>query len=121
MLGQLLGIRLADAKAFLLCAVKWLSISVDFELRAGVHILPGIPQGAAIRAVTDIIKRAAAGLSGVQHSSKGTKPKGVLFFAAAGPESGERGRVAFTEYNSGICGRLAGIVQLWPRRKVGTA
>jgi hypothetical protein len=51
MLGQLLGIRLADAKAFLLCAVKWLSVSVEFELRAGVHILPGIPQGAAIRAV----------------------------------------------------------------------
>jgi hypothetical protein len=51
MLGQLLGIRLADAKAFLLCAVKWLSVSVEFELRAGVHILPGIPRGAAIRAV----------------------------------------------------------------------
>ena len=51
MLGQLLGIRLADAKAFLLCAVKWLSVSVEFELRAGVQILPGIPQGAAIRAV----------------------------------------------------------------------
>jgi hypothetical protein len=49
MLGQLLGIRLADAKAFLLCAVKWLSVSADFELRAGVHILPGIPQGAAVR------------------------------------------------------------------------
>jgi cyclic-di-GMP-binding protein len=49
MLGQLLGIRLADAKAFLLCAVKWLSVSVEFELRTGVHILPGIPQGAAIR------------------------------------------------------------------------
>src|SRR6266516_2435183 len=51
MLGQLLGIRLADAKAFLLCAVKWLSVSAELELRAGVHILPGIPQGAAIRAV----------------------------------------------------------------------
>ena len=51
MLGQLLGIRLSDAKAFLLCAVKWLSVSVEFELRAGVHILPGIPQGAAIRAI----------------------------------------------------------------------
>src|SRR5207249_5878319 len=49
-LGQLLGIRLADAKAFLLCAVKWLSVSVEFELRIGVQILPGIPQGAAIRA-----------------------------------------------------------------------
>src|SRR2546430_802118 len=51
MLGQLLGIRLSDAKAFLLCAVKWLSVSVEFELRAGVHILPGIPQGAAIRPI----------------------------------------------------------------------
>jgi len=50
-LGQLLGIRLPDAKAFLLCAVKWLSVSVEFELRIGVQILPGIPQGAAIRAV----------------------------------------------------------------------
>src|SRR6266850_2543289 len=50
-LGQLLGIRLADAKVFLLCAVKWLSVSVEFELRIGVQILPGIPQGAAIRVV----------------------------------------------------------------------
>ena len=49
-LGQLLGIRLADAKAFLLCTVKWLSVSGEFELRMGVQILPGIPQGAAIRA-----------------------------------------------------------------------
>ena len=49
-LGQLLGIRLADAKAFLLCTVRWLSVSAEFELRAGVQILPGIPQGVAIRA-----------------------------------------------------------------------
>ena len=49
MLGQLLGIRLGDAKA-LLCMVKWLSVSVEFELRIGVQILPGIPQGVAIRA-----------------------------------------------------------------------
>jgi cyclic-di-GMP-binding protein len=48
-LGQLLGIRLADAKAFLLCTVKWLSVSTDFELRIGVQILPGVPQGIAIR------------------------------------------------------------------------
>jgi hypothetical protein len=48
-LGQLLGIRLADAKAFLLCTVKWLSVSVEFELRIGVQILPGIPQGVAVR------------------------------------------------------------------------
>jgi hypothetical protein len=30
--------------------VKWLSVSVEFELRIGVQILPGIPQGVAIRA-----------------------------------------------------------------------
>jgi cyclic-di-GMP-binding protein len=49
LLGQLLGIRLADAKAFLLCSVKWLSVSTDFGLRIGVQILPGVPQGIAIR------------------------------------------------------------------------
>lgn len=48
-LGQLLGIRLADAKAFLLCSVKWLSVSTDFGLRIGVQILPGVPQGIAVR------------------------------------------------------------------------
>ncbi len=48
-LGQLLGIRLAGAKAFLLCAIKWLSVSTDFGLRIGVQILPGVPQGIAIR------------------------------------------------------------------------
>lgn len=48
-LGQLLGIRLADAKAFLLCTVKWLSVSTDFSLRIGVQILPGVPQGIAIK------------------------------------------------------------------------
>lgn len=38
-------------------------------------------QPAAIRAAVDIIKRASQGLSGIQHSSKQHKPKGVLFFA----------------------------------------
>ncbi len=36
-------------------------------------------QPTAIRAVSDVIKRSAAGLSGLQHSSG--RPKGVLFFA----------------------------------------
>jgi hypothetical protein len=48
-LGQLLGIRLADAKAFLLCSIKWLSVSTEFGLRIGVQILPGVPQGIAIK------------------------------------------------------------------------
>lgn len=37
-------------------------------------------QPAAINAVTDVIKRSAIGLSGLQHSTYG-RPKGVLFFA----------------------------------------
>ena len=37
-------------------------------------------QPCAIKAVTDVVKRAASGLSGLQHSSYG-RPKGVLFLA----------------------------------------
>jgi cyclic-di-GMP-binding protein len=48
-LGQLLGIRLADAKAFLLCTIKWLSVSTEFGLRIGVQILPGVPHGIAVK------------------------------------------------------------------------
>src|SRR5260221_11981130 len=48
-LGQLLGIRLADAKAFLLCTVNWLSVSTEFGLRIGLQILPRVPQGIAIK------------------------------------------------------------------------
>ncbi|MDD3642529.1 MAG: AAA family ATPase, partial [Candidatus Krumholzibacteria bacterium] len=38
-------------------------------------------QDMAIEAVIDVLKRAVMGLSGVQHSSRGHKPRGVLFFA----------------------------------------
>ena len=38
-------------------------------------------QYAAIQSTVDIIKRASTGLSGIQHSSKGHKPRGILFFA----------------------------------------
>jgi hypothetical protein len=38
-------------------------------------------QPAAVRAVTDLLKRAALGLSGIQQGTKGGRPKGVLFFA----------------------------------------
>lgn len=38
-------------------------------------------QDAAIRTVVDIIKRAAVGMSGIQHSSAANKPRGILFFA----------------------------------------
>ena len=48
-LNQLLGIQLADGKPFLLCTIKWLSVSTEFGLRIGVQILPGVPQGIAIK------------------------------------------------------------------------
>jgi hypothetical protein len=48
-LGQLLGIQLEKAKPFLLCTVKWLSVSADFGLLIGVQILPGLPQGVALK------------------------------------------------------------------------
>lgn len=48
-IGQLLGIRPADAKGFLLCTVRWLSVSAAYDLRIGVQILPGVPLGIAIR------------------------------------------------------------------------
>lgn len=48
-LGQLLGIRLTNAKSFLMCTVKWLSVSREFGLRIGVQILPGVPQGIAVK------------------------------------------------------------------------
>jgi len=38
-------------------------------------------QDIAIKAVTDIIKRAVTGLSGIQHSTGVHKPRGILFFA----------------------------------------
>jgi len=50
LLGQLMGIRLADAKVFLLCTIKWMLVSADFGLRIGVQILPGVPQGIGIKA-----------------------------------------------------------------------
>jgi len=49
--GQLLGIRPPDTKGFLLCTVRWLSVSAAFDLRIGVQILPGVPVGVAVRPI----------------------------------------------------------------------
>jgi len=38
-------------------------------------------QEQAVASVLDIIKRASMGLSGIQHSSSASKPRGILFFA----------------------------------------
>lgn len=47
---QLIALQPADAKGFVLGIVRWLSVSGNFELRAGVRILPGVPQCIAVRA-----------------------------------------------------------------------
>jgi hypothetical protein len=51
LVGQLLGIRPPDTKGFLLCTVRWLSVSSEFGLRIGVQILPGVPVGVAVRPI----------------------------------------------------------------------
>ena len=51
LVGQLLGIRPPDTKGFLLCTVRWLSVSSEFDLRIGVQILPGVPVGVAVRPI----------------------------------------------------------------------
>lgn len=51
---------------------------VDAESRLAARVKG---QPVAIRSVVDILDRAALGLSGLQHSARPTKPKGVLFFA----------------------------------------
>ena len=46
---QLVAVRPSDAKSFMLGVVRWLSVTQDLELRAGVQVLPGVPQPIAIR------------------------------------------------------------------------
>jgi cyclic-di-GMP-binding protein len=48
-LHQLVAVRPADGKSFILGAVRWLSVGPDLLLRAGVRTMPGMPKGAAIR------------------------------------------------------------------------
>ena len=47
---QLIAVRPADAKSFMLGVLRWLSVSDDFDLRTGVRILPGVVQCVAVRA-----------------------------------------------------------------------
>ena len=47
--GQLLGVRLADAKSFRLGQVRWLMATELGDLYAGVRLLPGLPLAAAVR------------------------------------------------------------------------
>lgn len=47
---QLVAVRPSDAKSFMLGVMRWLSVSQDSVLRAGIQVLPGVPQPIAIRA-----------------------------------------------------------------------
>lgn len=48
--GQLIAVKPADARNFMLGQVRWLSQSADGDLHAGVRILPGLPAAIAARA-----------------------------------------------------------------------
>ena len=47
---QLVAVRPADARHFLLGMVRWLVVDENYGLKIGLRTLPGIPQGIAIRA-----------------------------------------------------------------------
>lgn len=47
---QLIAVQPADTKGFMLGVVRWLSVSDDFKLRAGIQMLPSAPQCVAVRA-----------------------------------------------------------------------
>ena len=47
--NQLLAIRPSDAKAFMLCTVRWLAVSEDYLLSLGTLLVPGVPRGIAVR------------------------------------------------------------------------
>lgn len=55
--------------------VKRLSEAEDFVKRRVLG------QDPVVKSAVDIIKRAAMGMSGLQHSGSSTKPRGILFFA----------------------------------------
>ena len=49
--GQLVGVRPADAKAYQLGQVRWLTASDEGDLHCGVKLIPGVPVPVAVRAL----------------------------------------------------------------------
>ena len=47
--GQLLGIQAPGCERFLLCVVSWLMYEASGGLRAGVRVLPGVPEAVSVR------------------------------------------------------------------------
>ena len=48
--GQLIGLRPADGKQFMLAQIRWLMGAENGDLHAGVRLLPGLPSAVAVRA-----------------------------------------------------------------------
>jgi hypothetical protein len=48
-LGQLIGVRPADSKSFMLGQIRWLMQNDAGDLYAGVRLLPGLPAATAVR------------------------------------------------------------------------
>lgn len=61
----------------------WESADLTERIRASEAIIKGrvIGQDRAVKKAVDVLKRAVSGMSGLQHSSSTSKPKGVLFLA----------------------------------------
>lgn len=49
--GQLIGVKPADSKGFMLGQIRWLVQNDAGDLYAGVRLLPGLPAATAVRAV----------------------------------------------------------------------
>ena len=68
--GQLVGIKPADAKGFMLGQVRWLVQNDAGDLYAGVRLLPGLPAATAVRQtglnVQDAKYQQAISLTGVE-------------------------------------------------------
>jgi len=47
--GQLIAVRPADAKGFMVGTIQWLMTDKSGALHAGVQIIPGLPQAVAVR------------------------------------------------------------------------
>src|SRR4051794_2115196 len=47
--GQLIGVRPADSKQFMLAHVRWVMTAENGDLQAGLKLLPGIPSPLAVR------------------------------------------------------------------------
>jgi hypothetical protein len=47
--GQLVAVRPADARGYILGQVRWLMAAENGDIHAGVKLLPGVPSGVAVR------------------------------------------------------------------------